>query len=126
VNDMMPVSPEMNRADELANQEPCLMCGLFIDWLREAWPADKLEELPAFVPRPAAPILKIHGEQADYMPFCEACSRWYMQAMSQFHRERLKREGQEVTDLKARVEQKLVAPVKQIVLPGMPGFRAPA
>jgi hypothetical protein len=104
---------------------PCLLCATFIEWLREAWPEDKLAELPAFEPRAAAPILKIHSEQADHMPFCDACARIYMQAMSLFHRERLEREGKQETPLKARVEQQIVAPRKQIVLPGQPGFKSP-
>lgn len=103
----------------------CLFCETMIQWLREAWPVEHIAELPEFLPRKRKPMVRIHNEQADAMPFCEICSKMYMAILGQFHLERQQREGQEPTALRARVEQQLVTPKKQLLLPGMPGFKSP-
>jgi hypothetical protein len=121
------MTQELEQAADLTHEgdkQPCMMCETFLEWLRQAWPESHLEELPEFLPREAKPIVKIHNEQAAAMPFCLECSRFFMAAMSQFHKERQAREGQEETALRARVEQQIVTPNKSIVLPGQPGFRA--
>lgn len=113
-------------AQEGGPSAPCALCEALIQWLGESWPESAADELPAFLPRSAQEIVKIHNEQAGFMPFCEVCSRFFIQAMSLFHRERQAREGQEPKELKARVEQRLVTPQRPgIVLPGQPGFKAP-
>jgi hypothetical protein len=111
-------------AEEEIDPNACLFCLTVIDWLYEAWPEEHLAERPEFLPRERKPLVRIHREQADPMPFCEACSHMFMAMLSQFHKERQEREGKEATPLKARVEQKIVTPAKQIVLPGQPGFNA--
>lgn len=101
----------------------CVMCATMIKWLREAWPEDKLNELPDMQPHERAPVLKVHGEQGDFMPFCQMCARLYMQVMNVFHQERQAREGEEQKAMVATVKQKIVTPPRQIVLPGQPGFK---
>lgn len=113
----------IERASNAENE--CLMCVTMIEWLREAWPEEALADLPDMRPHERKPGLKVHSGQTEWMPFCDMCRAIYMQAMSVFHAERQAREGQEQTPLKARVNQQIVAPSKQIVLPGQPGFKAP-
>lgn len=122
------IDAENNEVREIAievEQDECLMCVTMIEWLREAWPEEHLADLPDLRPHERKPILKIHSAQAEHMPFCEMCSRIYMQVMSVYHQERQAREGQEQTPLKARQERGIATPNKTIVLPGQPGFKTP-
>jgi len=114
-------------APAATEEEPvaCVLCEALIDWLEDAWPEDKLNELPAFLPRSAQEVVKIHNDQQGFMPFCPPCSQFFLQAMAQFHRERQAREGQEETALRARVGAGIATPVKTILKPGDPGFRTP-
>ena len=104
------------------NPNECIFCLTVIDWLYEAWPEDKLDERPDFRPREIKPMVRIHNDQANPMPFCEACGHVFMAMLGQYHRERQEREGKEATPLRARVEQQIVTPAKTILKPGDPGF----
>jgi hypothetical protein len=107
-----------------ADAPECIFCLTVIDWLYEAWPEEHVDERPDFRPRRVVPLVRIHREQADPMPFCEVCSKLFMAMLGQFHKERQEREGQEATPLRARVEQQIATPVKTILKPGDPGFNA--